>query len=474
MTSHSPSNPRSRFRAMRTPIVVLLLFLTVVAALSGPVFAQKCSDRNPNRAVAMLEHYYRVCSAPHSHDQVMEEGEKLGDFYIAAQVADARAIPVLRRIAALPKGSECSGSLYMVQVALAKLGDQRTYAAMKEVWKEETPSPYLGSLGLFAEVGDDWALFTLVEYLIDHADDPRMHAEIGPSDAPYDGQSGILQAIRDIGLMRRIPELPEADYSPAGIVKWKAWLEKYEGRRFARPVSEKVADPYLQCLARRVEWGFPDAMLEIARSGDESAMSVLRKFPAPAAGQPLGARNLFPEILRYEDGGIPDRYREAQGNLEAGLAKLGDQQMLEQIATVLTGFPYYWDFAPVEAVRKLKFVGGRRAVDILIGALGNLKGMEGEGERNFEQCIEPSVYSGLHRTPEQEAFVRKACDHDRYFSHVRNTNALVMMTLPEMVRNPPLPADAPATPDNVQRWKDWWARNKDQAVFVHRPIQSFE
>ena len=141
MTSHAPSSPRSHFKAMCAPIVVLLLFLTVVAALSGPVFAQKCSERSPNQAVAMLEHYYRVCSAPDSHDQVMEEGEKLGDFYIAAQVAGPRAIPVLRKIAALPKGSECFGSLYMVGVALAKLGDERAYAAMKELWREETPRP---------------------------------------------------------------------------------------------------------------------------------------------------------------------------------------------------------------------------------------------------------------------------------------------------------------------------------------------
>jgi len=42
--------------------------------------------------------------------------------------------------------------------------------------------------------------------------------------------------------------------------------------------------------------------------------------------------------------------------------------MLSQIATELTGFPYYGDNIPVEAVRKLKFLGGERAVGILIGA----------------------------------------------------------------------------------------------------------
>jgi hypothetical protein len=32
----------------------------------------------------------------------------------------------------------------------------------------------------------------------------------------------------------------------------------------------------------------------------------------------------------------------------------------------------------------------------------------------------------------------------------------------------------PATPENIQKWKDWWTGNKDHAVFVQRPVQSFE
>jgi len=44
-----------------------------------------------------------------------------------------------------------------------------------------------------------------------------------------------------------------------------------------------------------------------------------------------------------------------------------------------------------------------------------------------------------------------------------------------MVKDPPLSADARATPDNFQKWKDWWAQNKDHAVVVlQRPARSFE
>jgi hypothetical protein len=40
--------------------------------------------------------------------------------------------------------------------------------------------------------------------------------------------------------------------------------------------------------------------------------------------------------------------------------------------------------------------------------------------------------------------------------------------------NPPLPSAAPATPENIQKRKDWLKGNKDRAVFVQRPVQPFE
>src|SRR6266851_2404811 len=73
-----------------------------------------------------------------------------------------------------------------------------------------------------------------------------------------------------IGRVRRIPDLPAEDYSSQGIVQWKTWLAKHKGQAFSKPVSESVSDPYLQCLARKVEWGYPDAVLEIARVGSKS------------------------------------------------------------------------------------------------------------------------------------------------------------------------------------------------------------
>ena len=43
-----------------------------------------------------------------------------------------------------------------------------------------------------------------------------------------------------------------------------------------------------------------------------------------------------------------------------------------------------------------------------------------------------------------------------------------------MVKDPPLRPGADPTPKNVQKWKDWWAKNQDHAEFIVRPTQPFE
>jgi len=295
--------------------------------------------------------------------------------------------------------------------------------------------------------------------------DPHMHTSHGPSDAPYDYRDPLLAEIKDFGRIRRIPEFPDADYSPAGIEQWKAWLAKYQEREFSKPVSEDVADPYLQCLVRKAEWGFPDAILDISSSHKPDAVAVLNEFPTPKPGQPMGARKLFSEISRSEDGRL-DPAREMQGNIEVALAMLGDEQMAAQIHSELEDFPYNWDYVPLEAVRKLKYIGGWRAVDTLVDALDNLRGLQKEGEQNLAQCMTPSIYTGLHPTPAQQENMRKYCNSFDYFRHVDEVNALILQTLAQIVKDPPLPADAHPTPENLKKWKDWWNENKDRASFV--------
>ncbi len=273
--------------------------LVVLTCITAPLSAQNCTASNPQLAVAVLQRVLDACSSP---DELQAMQMKYGHdvILVQASVAGKLAIPVLREFAGLPKHNECTSSTFdaAARTALAKLGDESAYAVIKKQWAQHRISSYPANIDF---IGDDWALQTLVEYLIQHANDPRMIGLIGPSDAPFDGRDAMLAQIRGIARRHVVHDLPDADYSPSGIAQWKAWLGKYKGQHLSTPVFESVSDPYLQCFARRVEWGHPDAILDIATFGDRSAEAILKQFPAPHAGEAMGARELFPEILQNED-----------------------------------------------------------------------------------------------------------------------------------------------------------------------------
>jgi len=306
--------------------------------------------------------------------------------------------------------------------------------------------------------------------LIQHANDPRMRIEHGPSDGPYDARSGILAEIRGIARRHVVPDLPDADYSPSGIAEWKEWLAKYKGKHLSKPVFESVADPYLQCLARRVEWGHPDAILDIATFGGFSAEAILKRFPSPKSGEVMGARELFPDVLRNEDG-RPDQDSEIQGNLQAALLRFGDQQTAGQVETELNSFAVSPGYFPLEAIRKLRFAGGKTAVGVLIDGLGNSNRTSQDAQNNFDACVARGIQGNQASKAQKEA-TQKDCG--RFLSWADLRNRLNLSALAEMVKDPPLPANSTATAENFQRWKDWWAANRDKAVFVKPPQASYD
>jgi hypothetical protein len=395
----------------------------------------------------------------YGHDVILEQ----------ASIAGKLAIPVLRVFATLPKNNECTSSTFdaAARTALAKFGDESAYAVIKKQWAQHRISPYPANIDF---IGDDWALQTLIEYLIEHVNDPRMKVQFGPSDAPYDGRKGLLAQIRGIARRHLILDLPDADYSPSGIAQWNAWLAKYKGQHLSTPVFESVSDPYLQCLARRVEWGHPDAILDIATFGGPSAETILKQFPAPHAGEAMGARALFPEILQNEDA-RPDLDSQIQGNLQAALLRFGDQKIAHQVATELNKFPIYPGYFPFEAIRKLRFAGGKTAVGILIDGLGSSNRMTQDAQKNFDECVARVVLVSQPSQQQKEA-AQKQCAG--FFSWPDRRTSFILNALTRMVRDPPLPASAPPTAESSQKWKDWWAKNRDKAIFVIPPRASYD
>ena len=452
----------------RSLLLRCVVVLSALGCIPLPAAAQNCTVSNPQLAVTVLEKVLDACS---SRDEVQAMQMKYGHDVILdqASIAGELAVPVLRVFASLPKNNECTSSTFdaAARTALAKFGDESAYAVIKKQWAQQRISPYPANIDF---IGDDWALQTLIEYLIQHVNDPGMIFP-GPSDAPIDARDGLLTQIRGIARRHVVPDLPDADYSPSGIAQWKAWLEKYKGQHLSRPVFETVSDPYLQCLARRVEWGHPDAILDIATFGGSSAEAILKRFPAPHAGEAMGARQLFPEILQNEDG-RPDLYSQIQGNLQAAFLRFGDQKIAAQVATELNDLPIYPGYYfPLEAIRKLRFAGGKTAVGILIDGLGSSNRMTQDAQKNLDACL-GRVLPVNQPSSEQKEAAQKACAG--FFSWPDRRTGFILTALAEMVKDPPLPANAPPSPESAQKWKDWWAKNSDKAVFVIPPRASYD
>jgi hypothetical protein len=211
--------------------------------------------------------------------------------------------------------------------------------------------------------------------------------------------------------------------------------------------------------------------LDLATFGGQAAAPILRQFPRPLPGEPMGARSLFPEIVSQEDG-IPLRDREIQGNLQAALGLLGDEDMLHQIRTEINEFPIHFDWIPYEALRKLRFIGGKPAMEILIAASGADNRMAQVPEQALATCLHDSTPADA--SDELRQSIKTSCEDRDFFWEVRRYNSWVMDALAQMVKNPPLPAGSPATAQNMQTWRDWWAKHKDSAEFIQPARQSFE
>jgi hypothetical protein len=96
--------------------------------------------------------------------------------------------------------------------------------------------------------------------------------------------------------------------------------------------------------------------------------------------------------------------------VETALAELGDTQAFSTIAAR-------------NDIQKLQLIGGKRAVEALIES------------RNFNTA----------------------------------QGRLSLKALSQMVQNPPLPPEASPSAENIQTWKQWWAKNKDHAQILKPP-----
>lgn len=444
MNRHSSTDaclrPRHPAHTDRRSWITAVAFVLAVALTgAAAVMAQTCEDRSVAHVAALIDQIRYSCERydiPYS-----------ADVYSLAAVADKDAIPALQKLAAWPTdtgpGARCMGWVNMARIALAKLGDEGYRAKLR--------------MEAGAVIGDDRALTTLIEFLIAHAKDPAMINNFG--DYETDTRSGILSEIDTIRRRRRTPDLPLADYSEAGIAQWKSYLEKHKGHQMTFPAYVDVQNPYLQCLARRVDWGFPDAILAIAANGGDAALPILQNLPSPWRPESMGYEVSLP---------FNPHLWMIQGNLEVALAQVGDEQMFDQIVAELNGEAAY------QSVRKLEYLGGKRSVDALVNALDlsadAVQKAHWKGCGNSTRCY-PDVGVQWRQIwnlkMNGEELHQELCETMSFHS-------CVVGVLGYMVKDPPLPPGAETTPENIQKWKEWWAKNKDQAEFVVKPAQIAE
>jgi hypothetical protein len=409
----------------------------------GPsVAAQTCEDDNPWQASALIDQIRTSCERNKIPYEV--------DIYGLASVAEKEAVPALRKIAAWPTdegaGATCRAWVIAARAALTKLGVEEYRAGLD-----------LSSLSF---VGDDRALLALIEFLIAHAKDPAMLQDFG--DYEVDERNGILQDIDTIRRRRRAPDLPMADYSDAGIARWKAYVEKHKGQQMTFPAYPNVENPYLRCLARRVDWGYPDAILAIAAKGGDAARGTVQQLPTLEKPEAMGFAASTPFNPHWAD---------IQGNLQVVLAQLGDNEMFERIVAELSGATSY------ESVRKLEFIGGKRAVDALVKALDIPEEVVQKARAQGVGCGNGPAYCHARWRDFYKPIwgtIAYSAQVDRESCYSETFHECLVYVLGKMVKDPPVAPGADATAQNAAKWKEWWGKNRERAELVVKPVQKFE
>lgn len=394
-------------------------FLSLALACSGAtsLFAQECPISSldvPGQLAAAAT----ACDSPRL-------------FEVAAAI-DKAPIFEFRRL--LDTGSSyCLQVQRSLRTILSKLGDKDALDALEQQSKEDIFN--VGAIEDLGAVGDDNAIAVLMRFVQRLRDVPLEHRSyLSGGDFVYDPLRHVSEVMRKIAMRRVLKNVPGKGLYVGMADAW-GWLEWWNTRE-SGPVSvaifEDVSDVHLRCLARKVEWGFPNAILEIGATDNALAESILRRFPRDS-----GRGNI-------------------ESNLEAALARLGDQGEFNRIAQELR------PDSSTDPIGKLRYIGGRNAVEALIDAL------RVQPQSVGVMAPESSTQKAKRKKPRQSL-------NDRILTE-RNENfqKSILAALASMVKNPPLSDTASPSTENIERWKDWWAKNRETAQFVKPHVSTYE
>jgi hypothetical protein len=341
---------------------------------------------------------------PHSRIELaklaagMEETKDPNVILRSAAIAGPSVISVLRRIS--KPGMPLDTVPGAAQVSLAKLDDEKAMAELNEELNGKSTFfrdtrvaiPKL----LFVDNGKSLAI--LLKFLNVHPDPILVGSEL---DNPHDLRSLLIAELADM-----VEYADDQAYGrpPRSIVDWDNSWKHGKATPIPLSLSIDVQNSYLECLCRKIEWGFPMAMIDLAATGDPRVVPILLKLATigyPNEGY-AGLRAPYAWWVRHD-------------YVETSLAKWGDAEKFAILEHALQ--------IDQTSILKLQVIGGRKAMTALL-----------------ESNTNPNY--GMH-------------------------NQALFKSLSEMVQDPPLPSNADPTVENLHKWRDWWAKNKDTARFVY-------
>ena len=326
----------------------------------------------------------------------MEETNDPNVILRSAAVAGPSVISVLRRIS--KPGMPLDTVPGAAQVSLAKLDDEKAMAELNEelngkhIYRDLWVAiPKL----LFVDNGKSIAI--LLKFLNAHPDPIIVSFEI---DNPHDLRHGLIAALADM-----IEYADDRAYGkhPRSTEEWEESWKHGEATPIPLSLTIDSQNPYLECLCRKIEFGFPMAMIDLAATGDPRVVPILLKLKTIGYPNEGYAGSRAPYVWVRHD------------YVETSLAKWGDAEEFAILEHALQ--------INQTSILKLQVIGGKKAMAALL-----------------ESNTNPNY--GMY-------------------------NQALFKSLSEMVQDPPLPGNADPTVENLHKWRDWWAKNKDTARFVY-------
>jgi hypothetical protein len=381
----------SRVPSTKYQVATLLL----VAFFYGPVLsAQSCPKGNVYEAAPV--------------EEVLHANSAEVIFRYAA-ISGELVAPSLQRLS--KTGMKVDSIPGAAQVSLARLGDTNSLGELEKELND--PESSYETVPKLVRVGTDRAVSLLMSFLIAHISDDSLHHHFG--DYGSDLRFKLIASLSE--------QLQIGPILPAGVFSvyfsdWLTWWDQNKGKPITLSISADLHDPYLQCLARKVEWGFPDAIFDMTGTRDPQVIPVLRLLAR------FGNPKRRPFVLTT-----------LQGRAELGLAQLGDQEELQTIDKEL-------DLPGCNsAIEELRQLGGRVAVATLINA-----------------------FDSTNYLPQYK-------DTPGYQRVVNERNQAIENALVKMVVSPP---ETQVTPQTAKKWKVWWEKNRTAAQIVKPPVARYE